>query len=74
MKVHNAFRDVVYAIEKEGIVLNPKQIGIAYTSFAQAELWALDVVVTDAQNPSHCGPQQLNDPSCLAAAAAAEAD
>ena len=65
IKVHNAIRDVVYAIAKEAklsptledaIVLNPKRVDIACTNHEQAELWALDVVVADAQNPSHYGP------------------
>ena len=67
----------MYAIAKEakptptledGTVLNPKRVDIACTNHEQAELWALDVVVADAQNPSHCGPQQLKDPGCPATA------
>ena len=71
MKVQNIIRNGVHDIAKEAklsrtledeIVLNPKQVNIACTNHERAYLWALDVVVVDAPNPSHRGPQKLKDP------------
>ena len=75
---HDAVRNVVYSIAAEArlqpiledsALLSPLRVDVNCYDAANAQYWALDVVVVDPQQPRYSGPRQLEHPGVAAAGA-----